>query len=143
MRKPKSPSTQRPECRFCAGKAVLRARPRLWLCGLCSVKIARVISSGDEAIGRIWRTTPARVAGARPNPTLQSRLHVDVATKVDLAQAYFEMEMFADALGEAAQVLPVQRPIRLMQWALAIVLNPRAMRPRGMSNLERALQRHR
>lgn len=132
--------------------------PKVWVCRACAARIGS-LASGDEE-PRVWssQTRPPRHAPSehaeveRVLEEFKAGIAKQIAADdfevhLDLAEAYREMGLLADARREAGHVLvsAAKRVLplatKMTDIALRLVLTPPLLEPRGLHHLKLALAR--
>lgn len=147
-------------CSFCGNPGSLGPMPELWVCRSCARRIGNLAAANERARRTgVWssQSRPARQPPAEYAEVerifqefkagVEKQIPVeDFEVHYDLAEAYREMGLLADALREAGLVLLTTAtrvtPIatKMTDLALRLVLTPPLLEPRGITALERLLR---
>jgi len=142
------------QCSFCQRPRLYEPRRGVHVCERCAVRIGE-LACDRGASASVW-TIREQPASARP---ASSRSDVEEAFRsfkegvaaeiaaddtrahADLALAYAEMGLSADALREASLVLGRAADVDATETALRAVLSPSLVKPSGLRELKRRLRR--
>ncbi len=108
------------------------------LCRHCAARIARMVLDAEGSlVAELWRLTGPVTGGAAVTPPADEH---EVATRVDLARAYWQMGLHPDAVAEAA--IGLLGPCRTAdgEAALELLFDATIARPEALTILAERLR---
>jgi hypothetical protein len=142
-------------CSFCDRTIVFGPFETVRLCEPCARRVAKLARRGARLVGSIWDTScsssPLPIdAGGEAGQALEDFKRgvtrrsppLDADGRLNLAIAYREMSLFADAVREAALVVETATDRRKMREALEVLLRAPLLRATAFDVLRRELTAH-